>query len=75
MRGGFQTVQGGVAPGSESRVTGRAAKGLDALSTAMLAISHQSMDSSISDAKVPTLVVRTGEAFGIYPSGALPAGF
>jgi hypothetical protein len=38
VRGGFQTVQGGVAPGSESRVTGRASKRLDALGMAMLAI-------------------------------------
>jgi hypothetical protein len=36
--GGFQTEQGGVAPGSESRVAGRASKGLDLRSRTMLAI-------------------------------------
>jgi len=38
MGRGFQMVQGGVTPGSESRVTGRTSKRLDALSLAMLAI-------------------------------------
>ncbi len=38
LRGGFQTIQGGVAPGSERGTAGLTAKGLDALGTAMLAI-------------------------------------
>jgi hypothetical protein len=33
------------------------------------------VDSSIIDAKVRALLVRTGEAFGVYPSGELPGGF
>ena len=33
------------------------------------------VDSSIIAAKVRALLVRTGEAFGVYPSGALPGGF
>ena len=45
------------------------------LSTTMLAISHQCMDASISDAKVPALVVRTGEAIGIYPLWSSPPAF
>jgi hypothetical protein len=38
VRGGFQRIQGSVASGSERRVAGLAAKGLDALSLAMRAI-------------------------------------
>ena len=38
MRGGFQTVQGSVAPGSESSTAGLTAKSLDSLGMAMLAI-------------------------------------
>ena len=75
VRWGFQTVQGSVAPGSERAATGRASKCLNALSSAMFAISHQSVDSSISDAKVKALLVRTGEAFGIYALGSSPAAF
>jgi hypothetical protein len=41
----------------------------------MFAISHQSVDSSIIDAKVRALLVRTGEAFGFYPLGSSPAAF
>jgi hypothetical protein len=41
VRGGFQTIQGGVASGSESRVAGLTAKNLDALGMAMLAISEE----------------------------------
>jgi hypothetical protein len=41
MRRRFQTVQGSVAPGSEGGVARLAAKGLDVLGTAMLAISKK----------------------------------
>src|SRR5437868_14605722 len=44
LGGGFQTIQRGVASGSERAVAGLTAKGLDVLSLAMLAVSHQSMD-------------------------------
>src|SRR5512135_2508132 len=53
VRGGVQAIQGGVASGTERAVAGLAANGLDLLNTPMFAISHPSMDSSISDAKVP----------------------
>ncbi len=70
LRRGFQTVQGRVAPGSERGSAGLAAERLDLLNTPMFAIPDESMDSSISDAKVPALSVRTGEAFGIYAFGS-----
>jgi hypothetical protein len=41
VRGGFQTVQGRVVPGSERGATGLASKCLNALSTAMLSISEK----------------------------------
>jgi hypothetical protein len=75
MGRGFQMVQGGVTPGSERRVTGRTSKRLDALDLAMLAISDQSVDGSVSDAEVRALVVGTGETLGIYPFGSTPSAF
>lgn len=75
MRGGFQPVQRGVASRAEGRVAGLAAEGLDRLGTAMRAISHESVDGSVSDAKVRALLVRPGEALGVDPSGVLPGGF
>jgi len=41
----------------------------------MLAIANESMNASVCIAEVGALLVRTGEAFGLYPSGALPGGF
>jgi hypothetical protein len=73
--GVFTRYKGVVRRARERAATGLAAKCLHALSTAMFAISHQSVDSSIIDAKVRTLLVRTSEAFGVYPLGALPGGF
>ncbi len=67
VRGSFQTVQGGVAPGSESGATGLAAKCLDLFSAAMFAIPDESMDVSVCDPEVRALLVGTGEAFGGYP--------
>ncbi len=75
VRGGFQTVQGRVAPGSERGMAGLTAERLDLLSTTVLAIANQSMDLSIGDAEVGALLIGTGEAGGVHPSGALPAGF
>src|SRR6266446_4986056 len=60
---------------SESRVAGLTAKRLDPLSMAMLAISHQGVDSSVSDTKVRALMVRTGEARGGYSLGCFPSAF
>ncbi len=68
-------VQGGVATGRESGVTGRASKGLDALGLTMLAIPDEGMDVRIGDAEVGTLLIGTGEAFGVYPLGGSSAAF
>jgi hypothetical protein len=75
MGRGFQTVHGGVASGSERDVAGLAAKGLDLLSTPMLAVPDKRMDVSVSDAKVRALLVRTGEALGVDPLGGSPTAF
>jgi len=56
-------------------MAGLTAQRLDVLGTAMLAISHQSVDASVSDAAVEALLVRTGEAFGVYALGCSPAAF
>ena len=52
--GGFQTVQGSVAPGSEGGAAGLATKGLDPFGLPMLAISNKGVELSIGDPKVPT---------------------
>jgi len=41
----------------------------------MLPIPDESMDVSICDPEVRTLLVRTGEAFSGYPLGCSPAAF
>jgi hypothetical protein len=75
VRGGFQTIQGGVASGSESRVAGRASKRLDPLGMAMLTIPDQCVDVSICDPAVRALLVGTGKTLRVHPLGALPGGF
>jgi len=75
MGRGFQPVQGRVAPGSERRVASLAAKGLDLLGTAILAISNESVDVILCDAEVRTLRVGTSEAIGGYPLGGSPPAF
>ena len=75
MGRGFQTVQGGVASGTECAVARLATKGLDRLSTPMLAVPDKRMDGSVSDAKVRALRVRTGEALSVYAFGCSPAAF
>lgn len=75
MGRGFQRVQGGVTSGSERRVTGLTAKRLDALSLAMLAITHQRVDGSVSDAKIRALRVGAGVARGVYAFGCSSAVF
>jgi hypothetical protein len=72
---GFQTVQGGVASGTERGAASLAAKCLDALETAMLAISYQGVDMSIGDAEVRTLLVGTSEALRGYALGGSPSAF
>ena len=75
MRRRFQTVQGSVALGSESRVTGLASKGLDLLGLAMPAISHQSVDVCIGDPGVRALLVGTSKALGGYALVCSPTAF
>ena len=75
LRGSFQAVQRGMAPGSERGTASLAAQCLDALGMAMLAIPNESMNVSVCDAEVWTLVVRTGEANCVYPLGCSPAAF
>jgi hypothetical protein len=60
-RGSFQTIQGRVASSTEGGATGETSKCLDPFSTAMGAIPHQGVHSSVSDAKVRALLVRAGE--------------
>ncbi len=55
VRGGFQTKEGRVEPGSERSVAGLTAKGLDPLGTSMLAIPDQSTNVCVCDFKVGTL--------------------
>ncbi len=71
----FQAIQGGVAPGSERGMARLAAKRLDPLGLAMLAIANQSVHSSVSVAKVRALPVRTGKPFGRYALGSSPSAF
>ena len=54
LRGGFQTVQGSVSPGSKSGMAGLAAKRLNLLGLTVFAISDQGMDLSSSGPEVPT---------------------
>jgi hypothetical protein len=74
-RGGFQTIQGGVASGSEGGVAGLTTKRLDPLSLAMSAISDQGVDVSVCDPGVRALRVGTSEALGVDPLGGSPAAF
>jgi hypothetical protein len=73
--GGFQTIQGSVASSTECVVTGRTSKGLDALGMPMLAISNEGVNMSIGVPVVGALLIGTGIASGVDPSGALPVGF
>ncbi len=75
VRGGVQTIQGGVAPGSERGLAGLTAKGLDPLGMPMPAISDEGMDVSIGDPEIGTLLVGTGEALRIHTLGCSPSAF
>jgi hypothetical protein len=75
LRGSFQPVEGRVAPASEGGAAGLASKGLDRLSTTMLAIPDQRMDLSIGVAEVPAVPVGTSEALGVYALGSSPPAF
>jgi hypothetical protein len=73
--GRFQTVERCVASSAERGAARRASEGLDRLGLAMLAIANESMNMSIGDAAVEALLVRTGEAFGVYALGSSPTAF
>ena len=75
MGRGFQTVQGGVASSTERGAAGLAAKGLDPLSMAMLAITDQSVNVGICDPGVRAYAVRTGETFCVHPLRGTSAAF
>src|SRR5690348_9882484 len=75
LRGGFQTIQGCVPPGSEGGAASLTAKGLDMLGLAVLAITNQRMDLSISNAEVQALLVGTGVSLGADSLGGSPAAF
>jgi len=75
VSGSFQPVEGRVAPGSERAVAGLTAKGLDRLSTPMLAVPDQCMEMSVCDPEVQTLLIETCETFGVDPLGRSPSAF
>jgi hypothetical protein len=75
LRGRFQTVQGGMASGTESGAAGLTTKRLDPLSMAMLTISNQGMNVSVCDVRVGALLVRTGETLRVHPLGCASAAF
>jgi len=75
LQGGFQTVQGRVASGSERGVASPTAKGLDALGLAMLAIPDKCVDVSVGDPEVHALLIGTGESLGVDPLGRSPPAF
>ncbi len=75
MGRGFQMVERGMASGTERGVAGRASKGLDPLGLAMLPISDESMNVSVCNPEVLTLVVGTSKALGIYAFGSTSPAF
>ena len=75
LRGRFQTVQGGMASGTESGAAGLTTKRLDALSMAMLTISNQGVNVRVCDVRVGALAVRTGETLRVHPLGCASAAF
>jgi hypothetical protein len=72
LGGGFQSVERGMAPGSEGGAACLAAKRLYLLSMAMLAIPNQRVNVSIADSEVRAQLVGTGVALGIYALGCSP---
>ena len=59
----------------ERGAASRASKGLDLLSTPMLAIANQSVKVSFGVSKVGTISVGTGEARGVHAFGCSPPTF
>ena len=75
LRGGFQTVEGRVAPASERGTAGLTPKRLDPLETAMLAVADQSVDVSFRVPEVRALGVGTSEPFGVDAFWSSPPAF
>jgi hypothetical protein len=75
VRGRFQPVQRGVAPGGESGTARRTSKGLDALGSPMLAVSDEGMEGSVGVTEVDAVLIGTGVALGLHTSDELPVGF
>jgi hypothetical protein len=72
---GFQTIQRGMAVCAERGAAGLAAKGLDALGMAMLAITNESMHVCVWYAEVGALLVGAGEVLGVYAFGCSSPAF
>jgi hypothetical protein len=72
---GFQAVQGSVASGSKGGVARLTTERLDALALAMLAIANPRVAVSVGDAEVQTLLIGTGEAFGVHALGGSSPAF
>jgi hypothetical protein len=64
-----------VASSTERGAAGLTTERLDPLSMTMLPIPDESMDVSVCDPEVRTLVIRTGEAVGVYPLGCSSSAF
>ena len=75
ISGSFQPVERRVAPGSERGAASLTAKRLDVLSLAVLAITNQRMNLSISNAEVQALLVGTGVPIGVDSLGCSRAAF
>jgi hypothetical protein len=71
----FQSVQGGVVPGSERGAARLTPKGLDRFALAMFAIADQRLPVRVSVAEVRALRVRTGVAGGVHPLGRSASAF
>src|SRR5260221_4363406 len=75
VRGRFQPVQRGVAPGGERGAARLTAKGLDALGSPMLAISDEGMEGSVGIDEVDALLIWTGVALGLHTPGRYSSAF
>jgi len=64
-----------MAPSTERGAASLAAKGLDELGTAMLAVPNQRVDLIIGDADIGALRVGTGEALGVHSLRGSPSAF
>ena len=73
--GVFRRYKGVLRRARERGVAILAAKGLDRLSTPMLAIPDERMEGSIGVPEVSALPVGTGKAFRVYAFGGTSAAF